>query len=431
MGMKQSRPSPRRLALDLLAAVLDRGRLLDDEMCDPRLDGLEERDRGFVRLLVAATLRRLGQIDALIDHCLETPLGARAASAEHALRLGICQLLFLGVPPHAAISTTVDLVKKTPQAGFANLLNAVLRRLGNEGAALIAGQDAALLNTPEWLWRSWCIAYGEDVARAVAVAHLTEAPVDITVRADPELWADRLGAEILSTGSLRRPPGGSVAALPGFEEGAWWVQDAAAALPARLLGDVAGRRVADLCAAPGGKTIQLAAAGARVTAVDRSAKRLERLRANLGRMGLDAEIWAGDAALWRPDQPLDAVLLDAPCSATGTLRRHPDVARHKTPAEVVKLAGVQARLLEATVPMLRPGGLLVYCVCSLQPEEGPEQVERFLSGGAPFRRLPVMAEEVGGLTELVSSGGDLRTLPCLLAERGGMDAFFAARLQRI
>lgn len=429
--MKRPSISPRRIALDLLSAVLDRGRLLDDELGDERLAALDERDRSFVRLMLATTLRRLGQIDVLIDHCLETPLGSRAAMAEHALRLGICQLLFLEVAPHAAISTTVDLVKKTTQAGFAKLINAVLRRLDREGAGLVAAQDAPLLNTPEWLWRSWCGAYGEDTARAIATAHLVEAPVDITVPADAELWAERLGAEILPTGSLRRPPGGSVALLPGFDEGAWWIQDAAAALPARLLGDVKGKRVADLCAAPGGKAMQLATAGAEVTAVDRSAKRLVRFSQNLARLGLSAEVVAADAAQWAPAQPLDGVLLDAPCSATGTLRRHPDVARHKTPAEIVKLAGVQARLLAAAAPMLRPGGLLVYCVCSMEPEEGVGQVEALLASGAPFRRVPIRPGEVGGLAELLTPAGDLRTLPCHLAGRGGMDAFFAARLERM
>lgn len=429
--MKRAVTSPRHIALDLLSAVLDRGRLLDDELADGRLAALDERDRSFVRLLLATTLRRLGQIDALIDHCLDTSLGSRAAIAEHALRLGICQLLFLEVAPHAAISTTVDLVKKTTQAGFAKLINAVLRRLDREGAGLVAAQDAPLLNTPEWLWRSWCGAYGEERARAIAAAHLIEAPVDITVRADPGVWAERLGAEILPTGSLRRPPGGSVAALPGFDEGAWWIQDAAAALPARLLGDVTGKRIADLCAAPGGKAMQLATAGAQVAAVDRSAKRLVRLSQNLARLGLSAEVVAADAAQWMPAQPLDGVLLDAPCSATGTLRRHPDVAMHKNPAEIVKLAGVQARLLSAAIPMLRPGGLLVYCVCSMEPEEGIGQIEALLASGAPLRRVPIRPEEVGGLPELLTPAGDLRTLPCHLAGQGGMDAFFAARLERM
>ncbi len=423
--------NPRAIAVDLLSTVLDKGRLLDDVLDDPRLSRLEERDRGFVRMLLGTTLRRLGQIDALIEHCVEKPMRAGAAGAEHALRLGICQLLFLDVAPHAAISTTVDLVKGSKLAGFTKLLNAVLRRLDREGRELAAAQDAGLLNTPEWLWRSWCRAYGEDTARAIAQAHLIEAPVDITVAADPALWAERLEAEILPTGSLRRTGGGSVAALPGFDEGAWWIQDAAAALPARLLGDVRGKTVADLCAAPGGKALQLVVAGAELTALDRSAKRLVRFTANLKRLGLKAKVVEADAGAWQPPAPFDAILLDAPCSATGTLRRHPDVARHKNPAEVTKLAGVQARLLRAALPMLKPGGTLVYCTCSLEPEEGPEQIAALLAKGAPLRRVPIRAEEVGGLQELITAEGDLRTLPCHLAGQGGMDAFFAARLEKI
>jgi len=429
--MTRPKTSPRHLALDLLALVLERNRLLDDVLEDKRLPALDERDRGFIRLLLATTLRRLGQIDDLIEDCLDKPLPGKALAATHALRLGVAQLLFLEVAPHAAISTSVDLIKGTALAGFAKLVNAVLRRLDRDGAAMVAAQDAALLNTPDWLWRSWCRAYGEEVSRAIALAHLTEAPVDITVATDPQGWAERLGATVLSTGSLRRPAGGAIAALPGFTEGGWWVQDAAAALPARLLGDVRGKRVADLCAAPGGKAMQLAVAGASVTAVDHSAKRLKRFTDNLKRLGLTAEVVEADAALWTPPQPFDAILLDAPCSATGTLRRHPDVARHKNPAEVMKLAGVQARLLDAAVAMLRPGGRLVYCVCSLEPEEGPEQIERLLSSGAPLRRIPIGSDEIGGLAEAITAAGDLRTLPCHLAELGGMDAFFAARLERI
>ena len=425
------RPSPRAIAVDLLSAILDRQRLLDEVLEDSRLAGLDERDRGFVRLLLATVLRRLGQIEALIETCLDKPLPAKAAAAQHALRLGIAQLLFLDVPPHAAISTSVDLVKGTQLAGFAGLINAVLRRLVRDGAAMVAGQDAAQLNMPDWLWRSWTSAYGEDATRAIAAAHLVEAPMDITVATDPQGWAERLEAEILPGGSLRRlGGGGSVTGLPGFDQGTWWVQDAAAALPVGLLGDVAGKSVADLCAAPGGKALQLAAAGAVVTAVDRSAKRLVRFSDNLARLGLTATVVEADAGVWKPPQPFDAILLDAPCSATGTLRRHPDVAWHKNPAEVVKLAGVQARLLRAALPMLKPGGLLVYCVCSLQPEEGLEQVDRLLAEGAPLRRIPITADEVGGLADAITAVGDLRTLPCHLAEWGGMDAFFAARLQR-
>jgi len=423
--------TPRALALDLLAALLDHGRLLDELLEDRRLARLDERDRALVRRLLATTLRRLGQIDALIEVCLDRPLAPRAARVGHALRLGVCQLLFLDLAPHAAISTTVELVKHTPLAGFAGLINAVLRRLVRDGATLIAAQDVARLNSPDWLWRSWSEAYGEEVTRAIAAAHLTEAPIDFTVAADPAAWAAALEAEILPTGSLRRAAGGLVSRLPGFDSGAWWVQDAAAALPARLFGDVRGRRVADLCAAPGGKALQLAAAGADVTAVDRSAPRLERLSANLARLGLSARVVAGDAAAWAPGESFDGVLLDAPCSATGTLRRHPDVARHKSPGDVTRLVAAQARLLDAAIPLVAPGGLLVYCVCSMQPEEGPEQIERLLAAGTPLERVAIRPEEVGGLAELITPNGELRTLPIHLAEQGGMDAFFAVRLRRV
>lgn len=426
-----SRPDSRAAALDLLSAVLDRHRLLDEAFdADPTVARLEERDRAFTRLLAATTLRRLGQLDALVDRCLERPLPAKAGRVRNVLRLGACQLLFLDTPPHAAISTAVEALKHGALAGFAGLVNAVLRRLDREGREWAAAADAPRLATPDWLWQSWCAAYGEDLAHAIAAAHLREAPADFSVAGEPAAWAEALEAEVLPTGSLRRPAGGDVTRLPGFAEGAWWVQDAAAALPVRLLGDVSGRRVADLCAAPGGKTLQLAAAGARVTAVDRSQKRLALVRANLARLNLAAELVEADAAQWHPAEPFDAVLLDAPCSATGTLRRHPDGLWLKHPSDVVSLAAVQSRLLAATAQMVRSGGMVVYCVCSLEAAEGAAQVDQLLAAGAPFARQPVRPEEVGGLAELLTPAGDLRTLPCHLAERGGMDGFYACRLVR-
>lgn len=429
---RSPKPDPRAVALDLLDAVLSDKRLLDEALdSHPAFARLEERDRAFARLLVAATLRRLGQLDELIGRCLDRKLPHKARRAQHVLRLGACQLVFLGTPPHAAIATAVDLVKGTALAGFAKLINAVLRRLDREGRDWAAAQDAARLNTPDWLWESWIAAYGTEIAGAIAAAHLTEAPVDITVTGDAAAWAERLDAEILPTGSLRRRGGGDVTALPGFSAGAWWVQDMAAALPARLLGDVKGKRVADLCAAPGGKALQLAVAGAAVTAVDRSARRLVRFRQNLERLNLTAEIVEADVAGWTPGAPFDAVLLDAPCTATGTLRRHPDGLRLKGPGDVAALADQQAALLNAAVAMLKPGGTLVYCVCSLEPQEGETQIERLLASGAPVRRVPVTPAELGGLAELVTPAGDLRSLPCHLADRGGMDAFFAARLERL
>ncbi|MBF0094729.1 MAG: methyltransferase domain-containing protein [Alphaproteobacteria bacterium] len=426
----------RSAALSLLGAVLSRRRPLDEAMeADAGFLGLEPRDRAFAHRLTAAVLRRLGQIDAMIGHCLERPLTGKRADVRDVLRLGVCQLMFLGTAPHAAIDTSVNLASRLHSAAYRGLVNAVLRRIGREGPELLSRQDEARLNTPPWLWESWSKAYGEEDCRRIAQAVLGEAPLDLTVKGDPAPWIAPLEAERLPTGTLRRPPGGLVTELPGFGEGAWWVQDAAAALPARLLGDVNGWTVADLCAAPGGKTAQLAAAGARVIAVDRSEARLRRLSANLDRLGLRAETVVADAASWRPETPVDAVLLDAPCSATGTIRRHPDVAHLKTPGDVAGLTGLQDRLLRAAVDKVRPGGLLIYCVCSLQPEEGAERVQAALGAalgaGLPLRRVPVTPAEVGGLAECVTGDGDLRTMPFHLADKGGMDAFYAARLQRV
>jgi len=421
----------RLLAFDVLDAVLLRRVALEaafDAAAETR--SLQSRDRAFARNLVATTLRRLGQIRALIDGCLERPLPRAAKGVDMVLALGICQLLFLKTPAHAAVDTSVDLAAQLGLAAHRKLVNAVLRRLSREGEASVAGQDAPRLNTPDWLWRSWSDAYGEATCRAIAEAHLTEPPLDITTKGDAESWAAKLGARLLPTGTLRLDDAGPIADLAGYDEGAWWVQDAAAALPARLLGDVAGRTVIDLCAAPGGKTMQLAAAGADAIAVDRSAKRLERLTENLARSGLEARAVAADALEWRPDAPADAVLLDAPCSTTGTIRRHPDVQHAKTAKDVERLAALQARLLDAAAVMVKPGGRLVYCTCSLQPEEGPAQAARFLAGGAPFDRVPVTADEVGGLDEIVGGDGGVRTLPCHLGAEGGMDGFYVARFVR-
>jgi 16S rRNA (cytosine967-C5)-methyltransferase len=422
---------PRSVALDILDQVLVAKRLLDEALDgERRLAPMSDRDRGFTRLLVSTTLRRLGQIDECLSRCLDRPVAGKSQRVHDVMRLGACQLLFLKTPAHAAISTSVDLVKGSKLAGFAKLINAVLRRIDREGRGWTDAQDAARLNTPAWMWDSWVATYGTETARAIAAAHQNEAPVDISAAGDPAQWTERLDARLLPTGSLRRPSGGDITVLPGFAEGQWWVQDMAAALPARLLGDVTGLRVADLCAAPGGKALQLSAAGAHVTAVDKSAKRLQRFRQNLKRLDLDAAIVEADAAAWRPDQPFDSVLLDAPCTATGTLRRHPDGLWLKGPGDVAYLADQQAALLDSALAMLKPGGTLVYCVCSLEPEEGPRQIERLLQANPDLRRLPIAASEVGGLTQLLTTDGDLRTLPCHLAEQGGMDAFFACRLRR-
>jgi 16S rRNA (cytosine967-C5)-methyltransferase len=424
-------PSARSVAIDLVGAVLRRKRPLDDAIED-NLDmaALPTRDRAFARLLVATVLRRLGQIDALIAHCLNTPLPPRAAVVHDMLRLGIAQLLFLRTPAHAAVATTVDLAEARGFISHKGLVNAVLRRLSQEGPGLVEIQDAARLNTPDWLWQSWTRAYGEAGCRAIATAHLKEAPLDLTVRSDPQSWGNLLEANVLPTGTLRRVAGGAITALPGYAEGAWWVQDAAAAIPARLLGNISGKRVIDLCAAPGGKTAQLAAAGAIVTAIDRSQRRLDRLISNLHRLDFSVEAIVADAAVWQPRGKSAGILLDAPCTATGAIRRHPDVPHLKSPDDVTRLAVVQERLLAAAAEMVAPGGTLVYCTCSLEPEEGVLQIRRFLERDVPFRRAPVQPAEVGGLEMFLTPEGDLRTLPSHLSEIDGIDGFFAARLVR-
>ncbi|CCQ75530.1 RsmB/NOP family class I SAM-dependent RNA methyltransferase [Magnetospira sp. QH-2] len=420
----------REIALSVFAAVLDRNRPLEEAFGDaPGLASLDGRDRAFARLIVATALRRLGQIDFILGNCLERPLPAKEKAIGHLLRLGTAQLLFIETAPHAAVSTAVELAATHSRGRFKGLVNGVLRRISREGAGWLAAQDSARLNTPDWLWEPWVRDFGEDTARRIAEAHLTEPPLDLSVKADAAHWAGRLDGQVLSTGSVRRPLGGAVIELPGYAEGAWWVQDAAAALPARLLGDVTGKRVLDLCAAPGGKTLQLAAAGAQVTALDRSENRMKRLGDNLARVNLQADMVIADAAKWRPETPFDAILLDAPCSATGTLRRHPDVAHHRGPADVAKLVALQDRLLNAARAMLAPGGTLVYCTCSLLADEGEQRIAALMESGSDLRRQPIQPTEIGGLSECLSAEGDLRTLPCHLTDQAGMDGFFAARLR--
>jgi 16S rRNA (cytosine967-C5)-methyltransferase len=424
-------PSARNVALDLIGAVLRRKRPLDDAIDEnPAMPLLSGRDRAFARLLVATALRRLGQIDALIASCLSTPLAPRAAVVQDILRLGVSQLLFLRTPPHAAVATSVDLAHGRGFLSHKGLVNAVLRRLSVEGPEVVAAQDAPRLNTPTWLWRSWTLAYGEETARAIANAHLKEAPLDLTVRGDAAAWCSKLQGTLLPTGTLRRPAGGAVTSLPGYAEGAWWVQDAAAALPAQLFGDVAGRNIIDLCAAPGGKTAQLASAGAHVTAIDRSPRRLDRLVSNFKRLDLPVEALVADALTWRPATPVEGVLLDAPCTTTGAIRRHPDVPHLKLPDDVARLSVVQENLLRAAIDMLGPGGRLVYCTCSLEPDEGPNRIDALIRAGAPIVRQEITPDEVAGRSDWLTAQGDLRTLPCHLAEFDGVDGFFCARLTK-
>jgi 16S rRNA (cytosine967-C5)-methyltransferase len=428
----------RRIAADIVDGVLRRGRALDEQLegpaAHPGLAGLPERDRALARALVATVLRRLGTLRHLLGLLLDRGAPKEAPRVETVLLLGAAQILFLDVPDHAAVDLAVRLARADRQAmHYAGLVNAVLRRLAREGAERLSGLDAAMLDTPEWLMARWIKNYGTATARAIAAANGIEPALDLTVKSDAEGWAARLQGRALQSGSVRLIARGAVTALPGFAEGAWWAQDAAAALPARLLGEVRGRRVADLCAAPGGKTAQLAAAGAHVTAVDRAPARLERLRENLVRLALQAELVCADVAAWN-SAPFDAVLLDAPCSSTGTIRRHPDVPWRKRASDIAALAALQRRLIAHAVALLRPGGMLVYCTCSLEPEEGEDAIADLLAHQPGIRHLPITPSEVFGCTEFITKDGDLRTLPCHWpdpdARFAGLDGFYVARLQK-
>ena len=407
----------RQAAFDLLTAVLDHRRPLDDALNS--LPPATPRDRAAAHRLAATVLRRLGTLDAVLEPYLrkQPPEPVR-----HILRIGTAGLLLLDTPEHAAVATAVELARSRGLAPFAGLVNAVLRRIATTGTVALTELDAARLDTPPWMWSSW----GNN-ARAIAVAHMHPAPLDLTLRPDAD---PPPGAEILPTGSVRFPPGTAPESLEGFVHGAMWVQDAAAALPATLLAAQPGERVADLCAAPGGKTGQLAASGATVTAVERDASRMRRMEDNLRRWRLGATLVQADAATWQPDHVFDAVLLDAPCSATGTIRRHPDVPRLKRPQDVRALTQAQDRLLAAAPHLLRSGGRLIYSVCSLQPEEGPERVAAALACGH-WRLEPFTPAELAALPEARTDEGFLRTHPGMWAERGGMDGFFAARLVRV
>lgn len=429
--------SARLAAQRLVMGVLGKGRALDEAFAEEAaVGGLRDAavaDKGFARAIAATTLRHLGEIDIILSRLVEKPLPKRAGPTQTILRTSIAEILFLGVAPHAAVDLAVEAAAADRDARhFKSLVNASLRRLTREGDALRESIDAERASLPDWLWKSWNKSYGEENTRAIIRAQWHEAPLDITVKMEAERaqWAEKLGAKLMPTGSLRLENTGRVEALPGFEEGAWWVQDLAAALPARLLGDVKGREVLDLCAAPGGKTLQLASMGAKVTAVDRSAQRLERLGRNLERTGLEARIVIDDAARCAPGRTWDFILLDAPCTATGTARRHPDVLRLKTHPDRDRLSALQTRILDNAAKLLAPGGTLVYCTCSLERQEGPDQIERFLHRHDNFSRKPIGANEIGGIAEMLTPEGDLRTLPCILGNEGGMDGFYAARLVR-
>jgi 16S rRNA (cytosine967-C5)-methyltransferase len=428
----------RTAAAAILQDIVAKGHLLDERFSlkavPNRLQGLDGRDQSLTRSIVTASLRRLGTVRGAIAARLAQGLPRQAPEIEWTLIVAATQILFLEVPDHAAVDLAVRAVRlEKKSAPFAALVNATLRSIARARETILAESDPLEQDVPAWLAARWRKTYGEPTARAIAAAIREEPTLDITVKSNPEEWAVRLGARVLPTGSLRVGTHRPIPELDGYAEGAWWVQDAAAALPASLLPLQPGMRVADFCAAPGGKAAQLAAAGTQLTAIDRSAERLRRLSSNLERLGLTAELVVADATSFKA-AAFDAILVDAPCLGTGTLRRHPDIAWTKKPGDLAALTALQSRLLDKAVEMTVPGGTIVYCTCSIEPEEGEIQIAALLRRNPDVMRSPIEASEIGGLTELLNAQGELRSLPSHLPgpepRFAGIDGFFAARLKR-
>lgn len=430
----------RAAAAKILAAVVDKklplDGALDHEHGNPAYKALEENDRALVRAILNTTLRHLPRIDAAIASLLETPLPEGARALHHVLAVGAAQILYLDVPDHSAVDLAVEQANQDPRnRRFGKLVNAILRRLGREKERILA-DVASISPMPDWFIARLAKAYGKDAALAISESQLEPAAIDLTVKSDAVGWAERLNGVVLPTGGVRLAAfEGSIPSLAGFEDGEWWVQDAAASIPAKLFGDLSGKRTADLCAAPGGKTAQLIVAGGRVTAIDQSENRLKRLRFNLERLGLEAETIAVDLTKFEPSERFDAILLDAPCSSTGTTRRHPDVLWTKGAEDIVKLAALQERLLRHAVTLLNPGGLLVFSNCSLDPQEGEEVVARVLEDVKGLERVPIDTGKWPGMSQAITPLGEFRTLPTMLdmpdGFASGLDGFYAAVLRRI
>ena len=411
----------------LLNAALEGRGGLDTALSFREVADLPGPDRAFARAVAMAALRRLGEIDQILDRKLQKapPLAVRTI-----LRVALAQTLVLETPAFAAVSTAVKLAEREVKTRpYKNLVNAVLRGIEREGPGLTTAES----NLPEWLAARWRATYGEATLTGLALAAREEPATDLSLKpeVDAAAVAEALDGEVMTGNTVRTGRRGDLSTWPGFEDGIWWVQDAAAAVPVRLLAPTTSESIVDFCAAPGGKTLQIAASGASVVALDRSDKRLDRLRANLARTGLSAEVVAVPAEDWDDPRTFDAVLLDAPCTATGTFRRNPEVLRATKPADVAKLADVQHRLLDAAAERVKPGGRLVYCVCSLEREEGETQIIAFLRRNPAFRTAPADPAVVGAPSEALTPEGWLRILPSMWAEKGGLDGFFIARLDRI
>ena len=427
----------RRVALQILSTVLDKKQPLDQAL--DKSQGLRDlgdtRDRAFVRMMVTTLLRRLGQVDDLIKRAASDPSkDIKPPLLKHILRLGITQLVFMDVPDYAAVNTSVEIAIENKLGKTKGFVNAVLRNIARQGKNWTTQQDIPRLNTPEWILQEWVKDYDLATAIKIGEAHIIEPALDLTLksqdRENVDYWKSHLQGEVLPNGSLRITKAGRIEDLQGYNAGAWWVQDIAASLPATLFGDLTDKHIADVCAAPGGKTAQLAAQGAQVTALDRSARRLVRFRENLERLNLltNVQTEAADASVWSPKAELDGVLLDAPCTASGTIRKHPDMPWIKDISDLKTLVSHQRQILKNMAQHIKIGGVLIYCTCSLFKAEGEDQIDAFLAEHKNFD--PIVKEELGGMSEMITKTGDVRALPFHLQTLGGMDGFYISRLVR-
>lgn len=422
----------REISFLAIKKILDGGNTIEDAMAS--YSGvISPEDRGFIRFLLATTVRRLGQLDKIINHCTKTKLGNTQMAVRHVLRLGITQLLFMDVPAYAAVDTSVTLVQgKVPKKlrYLKNTVNAVLRKIDRERDMLLKKFGNTRLNFPPWLLKSWDDRYGQATVKSILDTTLREAPLDISLKSELDLdeWAATLGGEKLESGAIRLHKPGKIVELPGYDDGCWWVQDAAARLPAQFLGAKKGDRVLDLCAAPGGKAAQSASIGALVTAVDFSESRLSILHQNMARLKLNADVVTSDVLLYNPKNGFDFIILDAPCSSTGTIRRHPEILYSRSSEDVEKLAILQGKLLDHAVTLLNKGGTMIYCVCSMEKEEGPDQIKALLERQGSLKRKEILKSELSGFDQAILENGDVQTLPHYID--GGMDGFFISRLQK-
>ena len=421
----------RSAALNILSRVIGQRVFLDGSTAG---ETLSAADRAYATRLAETALRHWGHLNLIKTWLMERPLPRRAVEAEHLISLGLTQLFYMETAPHAAVSTAVDLAAGSPKAqirSLKGLVNAVLRRAADERQALLdrAAKDP-LANLPDWLGERWRTEFGEEATIRLAIAHSKLPPLDLTFASakTAEAWLANHGGQSLLPGSVRLRPKGAISDLPEYKKGDWWVQDLAAGLPVRLLGNIEGLSTADLCAAPGGKTLQLAAAGAKVTAVDRSPKRLKRLRENLSRCRLSVEVVEADVLDWQPGRRFDLVLLDAPCSASGTIRRHPELPWIRRDFDLDAQASLQDKLLEAAWRLVKPGGRLLYCVCSLESAECAERTGPFQDHLATAKNQPLGPLAISGLQAAITAEGNLRTWPTMLEEQGGMDGFYAVCL---